>query len=404
MTKSMLNNNYLFLGGFFPQQLIEEIHINSKGHIQNAADALQKNFITGLESHLEPDKISFLTAPFIGAYPGRYKKIHLKSINFSNNGKSISILNLLFIKHFFIRSNLKKNIESWCSKNSGTKTIIIYSIQPDFIKAVVSIKNKFPKLKICQIVPDLYEYMEVPKGFLYKISKIINTISIKKYYQYIDYYVLLSKYMVSKLPIKSQPWLIIEGIFNKEKDFEFNKQARHKLIVYTGSLAKRYGIVNLIESFKHINNKEIELIICGDGDAKEIVQKAAIEDKRIIFKGNVTREYALSLQRRALLLINPRTPEGEFTKYSFPSKIMEYFASGTPTLMYKLPGIPDEYFDFCFTISDLSISALAIRISEIIEIDPSKLREIGTKAQNFVFSKKNPNIQCKKILNLFSEY
>ena len=44
-----------------------------------------------------------------------------------------------------------------------------------------------------------------------------------------------------------------KGIVNKSE----------KTILYTGSLASRYGIKNLINSFPLINDKEYSLWICG---------------------------------------------------------------------------------------------------------------------------------------------
>ena len=63
---------------------------------------------------------------------------------------------------------------------------------------------------------------------------------------------------------------------------------------------------------------------------------------RIEFLGMLPRTDVLELQSKATILVNPRQPVGDFTKYSFPSKTIEYMASGTPLLMYKLPGIPEE--------------------------------------------------------------
>ena len=40
------------------------------------------------------------------------------------------------------------------------------------------------------------------------------------------------------------------------------------------------------------------------------------------------------------------------SKYFFPSKMMDYLASGTPTISTKLKGIPEEYFNYCFTIEN----------------------------------------------------
>ena len=115
------------------------------------------------------------------------------------------------------------------------------------------------------------------------------------------------------------------------------------------------------------------------------------------------REEVLKLQQKATLLVNPRTPEGEFTKYSFPSKTMEYFASGKPTLLYRLPGIPDEYFEYCYTVDTLGVDALSETLSCILNLSNEKLEQKGRCARNFVLSQKNPIVQCTKIVQLISQ-
>lgn len=38
----------------------------------------------------------------------------------------------------------------------------------------------------------------------------------------------------------------------------------------------------------------------------------------------------LKAQSESEILVNPRNDNNEFTKYSFPSKVIEYLGSGTP--------------------------------------------------------------------------
>lgn len=66
----------------------------------------------------------------------------------------------------------------------------------------------------------------------------------------------------------------------------------------------------------------------------------ATKDRRIQYLGSIPHDEILQLQRTASLLVNPRTPEGIYTKYSFPSKTMEYLASGTPTLYMNCQEFP----------------------------------------------------------------
>ena len=55
--------------------------------------------------------------------------------------------------------------------------------------------------------------------------------------------------------------------------------------------------------------------------------------------------------RRADVLVNPRPNEGEYTKYSFPSKNIEYLLSGNPVVGYMLSGMPEDYRRFVYEIS-----------------------------------------------------
>ena len=69
-------------------------------------------------------------------------------------------------------------------------------------------------------------------------------------------------------------------------------------------------------------------------------------------EGMLSHEETYRLQRKSLLLINPRKNEGEYTKYSFPSKNAEYMFSSIPTAFYKLDGVSDYYSDYVFKLDD----------------------------------------------------
>ena len=172
--------------------------------------------------------------------------------------------------------------------------------------------------------------------------------------------------------------------------------------MYSGAVDRRNGILILLEAFSLIKQSNYKLIICGDGSDKDAVIAAQHKDNRIEYKGQIPRETILELQREATLLINPRQPLEDFTKYSFPSKIMEYLASATPVLTYKLAGIPEEYFQYCYVIEDMSTIVLAGKIMEICSMDNEILLEKGRRAQNFILEKKNPQAQVSRILDMLS--
>ena len=106
------------------------------------------------------------------------------------------------------------------------------------------------------------------------------------------------------------------------------------------------------------------------------------------------------LQSCVTLLVNPRHSADDYTKYSFPSKTMEYLASGTPTVMAHLPAIPSEYDEFLFYFDDESIEGMARKLVELCEMDCKILKERGEGARHFILDNKNANVQSQRIYSL----
>jgi glycosyltransferase involved in cell wall biosynthesis len=394
----------LLLFGLFPEHQKANIIANSRGVIQYAADALQQAIVNGLaQLHNEVDIINM---PAIGSFPNRYKTMFYPGSFFEHTsgikGIDIGFCNLSIYKLYSRYKNVKKALQKWVQQFPGEKFVLISGIQISLLMAAIEVKKRNHDMQVGLIVSDLPQYMDMSASFIKSFLKKVEIKILTHIYKYVDSYVLLSKYMAEKLPVGKKNWVVMEGIFDNKCELFVNngiKQTK-KQILYSGTLAKKYGVMNLVYAFSQLTDNDIELLICGDGDARSEIVKKAKNDPRIIYRGQLPREEVLKLQRSALLLVNPRTPEGEFTKYSFPSKTMEYFASGTPTLMYRLKGIPDEYYNHCFIIEDISIDALKNKLKEIINMNEDILRIKGINARNFILNEKNPEKQCMKIINL----
>jgi glycosyltransferase involved in cell wall biosynthesis len=220
----------------------------------------------------------------------------------------------------------------------------------------------------------------------------------------VDAFVVLSDFMYSPLQIGNRPWVRVEGIFNDKESTVVEEKEAFKTILYSGTLAKRYGILNLLDAFLDIKDENYRLWICGDGDAIDEINNRKKVDKRIIYFGQIPREEVLILQKRATVLVNPRTSFFEYTKYSFPSKIMEYLGSGTPCLIHRLPGIPAEYFKYVFVAEEQTAEGLKKSIIEICNLNSEKLIEIGQRAKSFVTNYKTPIKQCEKIFSMVSRF
>lgn len=402
----------VLLAGLFPNQIKQEILIKSKGVIQFAANNLQWSIVNGLD-YCNKYPIKIINALYIGSYPKLYSDIRIREFKFVHksgaNDINVGFINLIGYKIFDRKYKIEKELMKWAQIEKEQKVIIIYAMHIPFIAAAIKTKILKPWIKICLIIPDLPEYMSDSNNIIYKMLKKIEISWLNKNLKFIDSFVLLSEHMYKELKIGNRPWVTVEGIFNennymdKSQIFINESIANMKIILYTGTLSKRYGILDLLEAFALIKESNYQLWICGEGDTKEIIIKKAEEDKRIVYWGQLEQDRIIQLQKSATVLVNPRKEEGKFTKFSFPSKTIEYMASGTPCIINKLSGIPSEYYSFVLVPDDSKVESLCRKIIEVCEMKESKRIEIGKKAKEFIELKKNPNAQCQKIYDMINK-
>lgn len=211
-------------------------------------------------------------------------------------------------------------------------------------------------------------------------------------------YVILTEQMKDKLNSR-KPTIVLEGHVDSQMKHAVNSSKQKygkKVCLYAGMLHRKYGIETLVKAFSRINRDDIELHIYGDGDY--VTELNGIKSDLIRYFGIVPNETVVNEELKATLLVNPRPTEEIFTKYSFPSKNMEYMASGTPLLTTKLPGMPVEYLNYVYTFDDESIAGMTETLERILSKSKEELHAKGAAAQNYVLKEKNETVQAKRML------
>lgn len=397
--------DYAFLTMLIPKQIEREVDKLSIGNMQTAANALQWKIYNGLCQNLERNVVLLNALP-VGSYPQYYKKIKIKEFcfatEFGTENINIGFCNVKLIRNYFQKRNILKALNKWMLSSGNDKVLFVYTLSLPFLSAIVKIKKVYSKLKVCAIVADMPDMLNLStdKSIFQKKFEKWSADRVYHNIDSIDYFVLLTKYMAEYLKI-NKPYIVMEGIADDVSNLKPTRYDRKlKFVVYTGMLHKRFGIMDLVQAFMLIGNSNYRLILCGIGDAEADIIKSSKVDSRIVFKGQVSREEVLKIQADATVLVNPRKNTELFTKYSFPSKTMEYLASGTPVVAYKLDGIPDEYDQFINYVPDNSIESLARILTEICEKPESWRKEMGARAREFILRNKNCVVQTKKILDL----
>lgn len=218
-------------------------------------------------------------------------------------------------------------------------------------------------------------------------------------------FVLLTNQMNKIVNIKSKPFCIIEGLVDinlRDKKHPDVRQPQ-RVIMYAGGLYETYGVKLLLESFIHLDYEDVQLSIYGNGPMVQEINDYCRKDKRIVYNGLVSNEKIVEEQHKATLLVNPRPSTEAFTEYSFPSKNMEYMASGTPLVTTCLPGIPEEYNKYVYIFEEETIEGFERTFNHILSLSEKSLTEKGLEAREFVLNSKNNKIQTEKVLNLLKD-
>lgn len=398
----------LFLGRLFPRDIEADIKAKMKTGMQDAANALQWNIIDGLDAN-DCGSVKILSYLPIDSYPKGYADRRIEPYVFQHTEKYrsddlvVGCTNLTIVKQFANLAPFKKQVKAWLRQKDGRKKVLmLYTAMPMFMQLAKYAKRQDPSVTTCCVIADLPEFATASD--LHGIQALYNryqTGQSAALYRYVDKFVLLTEQMAQKLGI-AVPFVVMEGIApgaETEEDPTLAQQYKNeKYILYTGTLNYKFGIGELLDAFAQIKDPQLRLMICGFGQAEARIREEMARDSRIIFRGRVDRKQILPLQRGATVLVNPRQNNEEFTKYSFPSKTMEYLAAGVPVVAYKLDGIPDEYDAYLNYVQDDSIDSLVAKLQEICGLDAAERENIGRRGAEFVLQNKNPRVQARRIL------
>lgn len=322
------------------------------------------------------------------------KKVYLDETE-KNNGIVYHypmVINLPIIKHIFA---ITASMFSFISIAKKNKDIVLIA---DCLNKAVALGSvlgaKIMKVPSVGIVTDL------PDMLLGKKDRINNWI-IRLYDQYILLTEQMNDYIISNITHKQKPYIIVEGMVDIDmgkKSISEQKKYSKKVCMYAGILDRKYGIEMLVKGFDKANIPDSELHIYGDGEYKDELLKVCKKNSNIKYFGLKPNSYIVKEQQKATLLVNPRPSDEEFTKYSFPSKNMEYMVSGTAALMARLPGMPEEYLEYVYILEDESIDGMAGKLKEVLNFSQKEDMDKGRKAKEYVLKEKSNKNQAERVM------
>lgn len=257
--------------------------------------------------------------------------------------------------------------------------------------------TKLNGIRSVGILTDMPGMMVFGNGKKESIATKVNRWSLSLY----THYVFLTEAMNPVVNTKNRPYIIVEGLCDSSTTLAADcRKDSPRIVMYAGSLHEKYGLKLLVDSFLSLKPENAKLVIYGSGPYEKDLRSICESNDNVEYRGLQPTEKILAAERTATLLINPRPTVEEFTKYSFPSKNMEYMASGTPLLTTRLPGIPADYAPYVYYFDGETQEAFSEKMDEVLSLPDEELRAKGHQAQAFVLQNKNNIAQSERILKL----
>lgn len=338
----------------------------------------------------------FLVAPRVDFFKLSNRIFHSYEMPFINKGvlKIISrfIFSLIYCFCLFVKISYNDKKE---------KIFFVYSVHLPYLMTA-SIINTFFKVKVVGIWTDPPAEILEGDGFLKRKIRIIEFKLCKFFMKKFKKTIVLTKQLAHDFSPNAD-FLVLEGFseinVNKYISVKKNNDEKEFLkIVYTGTLAKKYGVENLVSGFLLANLNGVILEIYGVGDYQEELFKISKSNPSIKIMGFVKPSFIPQIQASADFLINSRSANEGFAKYSFPSKIIEYFESGVPVISTMLPGMPEEYADCMVKMISNDPKDIAYAIKSAVNMSVDERAKIAKAAFNLV-SKKSIHSQSERIRN-----
>ncbi|RCW28878.1 glycosyltransferase [Pseudidiomarina tainanensis] len=285
--------------------------------------------------------IEFISAPPVTDYPN-FRKIFFRKKIYKDNSHgvdkkiiSIAFLNLPIIK--ILTRFFSFLIEMIFRKDTPHAAIICFSIHLPmlFSSYIVSRFKKIPLIGVWTDPPNIpNEFDPYVKRKLRKAEAYLVQYLMKR----CDAVIALTECLaVDFSQANSTKYLILNGFAPDVKCSAKIRNSTKLTIVHIGSLMERYGLKLLIDAFDELRLEDVELVFYGVGDVIPYLEKIIEKNSAIKYNGFLNPDQVTHVLNQADFLINCRDPNADLVKYSFPSKMLEYLASGTPIITTLLP-------------------------------------------------------------------
>ena len=280
----------------------------------------------------------------------------------------LPIIRSKLFRLFKIKKAAKAVMEKVVSDDS---IIITDTINPKCVLVTNYLQRRFhrPALGICTDSPS--NISGTNKSY---------TMYLLKSCQKLDGFITLTEGLNLLFNQNNKSHITIEGVV-ESKECKDSPIVEGKYFFFGGALLPRYGVFNLIEAFKKLENKDISLLICGHHGDDLKINEAIEGDARIKYLGTLPVKEVLGLEKKAIANINPRPFTQDLDRLSIPSKTLEYLASGALTISVRNTELEKTFKNEAIWAKSGEINDLLAAMKIALEMSDEERKNIAKQAK-----------------------
>lgn len=347
--------------------------------------------------------------------------VFVKTPHYKDNGKSRIINMITFYKNLFPVA------KDYAKINGKPDIILASSVHPLTLVAGIKIAKKFNIPCICEVrdlwPESIFAYNKAKENSI--IGKILVT---GEHWIYKNADALIFTKEGDTDYIKEKKWDTKQGgninldkayYINNGVDIEaFNNSIYTNVIddidletekfnvVYVGAIRPVNNVGNILDAAKLLkDNKDIQFLIYGDGNQKEMLEKRIADEglTNVKMKGFVNKKFIpYILSKSSVNILNYSNTQYNWSRGNSSNKLFEYMASGKPIISTVKMGYSIiEKYKCGIELEDSSPQDLVEAILKVKNMSKEENQKIGYNAKNgaldFDF-----NVLTDKLINVIN--
>lgn len=381
------------LGFTVPDDLLEQINAEDR-LMQTQTHRFAWSLVGAFRSNgVAVDLLS--TAP-VSDFPGN-RRLLWRGRRFDVDGvrgRLMPFVNAVVLKH------LTRYLACWVVgarelRRTRPDWIVVHGVHSPFLYYAVHVRRRVGA-RVAVVLTDPPGVIRAEDGRLRQVLKRVDISLVTRALRRSDAVVVLAAPLGDDFA-RGVPALVVEGLVAPElSSLPATPPARPR-IVYAGGLHEEYGVRRLVEAVRSLP-ADVELALFGRGPLEPWLVEQAAEDPRICTPRLVSPADLPAIYAGASLLVQPRQLDQYFVRYSFPSKLIEYLASGQPVVSTRLPSIPEDYAPYLVQPDGDDPADLAAAIGGVLAWSAEEREAFGRRGAEFIRTTRSPQAQGRRIV------